>query len=374
MSESDSENGTPSGARIDRENRTVDGEWPLKRLNSDVVASGPRTSEDMTREQAYEAFTRIAYGDPAPETVGAFLVANRWKSNTPTELAGFVDAMREECERAEPDADPVDCGANYDGKGDTALLGVAAGLTAAAAGTPVVVHSGDRTPTQNGDAYKHVLDALGVETDLAPAASAAMVDETGFGFYYQPRFNPLVADLREMRDQLGVRTPINTVETLANPANADVHLGSFFHLPFAKRVTNTLRESRTQSVSRVVMVQGLEGYDDVRPGYTKTAEWRGGDDIEESAIETAELGMDVEQADLEVDDVAEDSARVTEEVLTGERDGAFADAVALNAGLRIYAGGGADSVAEGTEAARDTLADGSAADALASLRDFEYEG
>ena len=361
-----------SEAKIDRENRTVDGDWPLKRLNSEVVASGPRTSEDMTREQAREAFTRLAYGAPAPSTAGAFLVANRWKSNTPTELAAFVDAMREECELAEPDVDPVDCGANYDGKAGTALLGVAAGVTAAAAGTPVVIHSGDRTPTKNGDAYKHVLDELGVETDLAPEASAAMVDETGFGFYYQSRFNPLVADLREIRDQLGVRTPINTVETLANPANADVHLGSFFHLPFAKRVTNTLRESETQSVSRVLMVQGLEGYDDVRPGYTKTAEWRGGD-IEEDAIETAAFGMDVERADLEVDDTATDSARVTEDVLAGERDGAFAAAVALNAGLRIYAGGGADTVAEATDAARDAVADGSTADVLASLREFEYE-
>ena len=360
------------------------GEWPLKRLNSEVVASGPRTAEDMTRAQALEAFTRVQHGDPAPSTLGAFLVANRWKSNTPTELAGFVDAMRTESVRtAEPDADPVDCGANYDGKGETALLGVAAGVAAAAAGTPVVAHSGDRTPTQNGDAYKHVLDELGVGTDLAPADSARMVDETGFGFYYQPRFNPLVADLRDVRDTLGVRTPINTVETLANPANADVHLGSFYHLPFAKRVTDTLRASETQSVSRVVMVQGLEGYDDVRPGYTKTAEWRadgdagigddatGDDGIVDGEIQTAEYGMDMERADLAVDDVAEDSARITEEVLAGEREDAFADATALNAGLRVYAGGGADTIAEGTEGARDAIADGRAADVLASLREFE---
>ena len=81
-----------------------------------------------------------------------------------------------------PTVAAVDCGANYDGKGRTAILGVIAGLIAAGAGTPVVVHSGDRVPTQKQDAYKHVLDALGVRTELQPAESAEMTDAVGFGF------------------------------------------------------------------------------------------------------------------------------------------------------------------------------------------------
>jgi len=44
-----------------------------------------------------------------------------------------------------------------------------------------------------------------------------MVDETGFGFYYQPAFNPAIDDLFDRRDQMGVRTFVNTIETLANP-------------------------------------------------------------------------------------------------------------------------------------------------------------
>ncbi|MEF8856684.1 MAG: anthranilate phosphoribosyltransferase, partial [Haloplanus sp.] len=157
---------------------------------TEVVGSGTKSAEDMTREQAAEAMRRIFDGDPDPTTLGAFWLANRWKHNTAEELAAFTDEMCARVEYATPDADPVDCGANYDGKGRTAILGVAAGVVAAGAGTPVVAHSGDRVPTQKQDAYKHVLDELGVATELTPHDSADMVDETGVGFYYQPAFNP----------------------------------------------------------------------------------------------------------------------------------------------------------------------------------------
>jgi anthranilate phosphoribosyltransferase len=80
--------------------------------------------------------------------------------------------------------------------------------------------------------------------------------------------------------------------------------------------------------------------------------------------------MDLEEDDLAVDDVAGDSAAVTEAVLAGERDGPFADAVALNAALRIYAREDVDSIDDGIEAARAAIDDGSAHDVLESLRSF----
>ncbi|MFD1647262.1 anthranilate phosphoribosyltransferase [Haloarchaeobius litoreus] len=348
------------------------GEWPLKRLMTEVVGSGHKSAEDMDRAQAREAFQRILGGEPDPTTLGAFWLANRWKRNNPEELAAYTDVMREESVvTAEPDCDPVDCGANYDGKGRTAILGVGAGIVAAAAGTPVVAHSGDRVPTQKQDAYKHVLDALGVRTELSPDESADMVDDTGFGFYYQPAFNPGIDELFERRDQMGVRTFVNTIETFANPANADVHLGSFYHLAFAKKTCNTFAASEELDVGKVVMFQGMEGYDDIRPGYTKVAEWRASEDeLTDYEIETAEFGMDFEEADLGVDDVAADSAAITEAVLSGVRDDQFADAIALNAAFRMYARDDVDSLDEGLELARETIASGDAAAVLEDLRAF----
>jgi anthranilate phosphoribosyltransferase len=349
------------------------GDWPLKRLMTEVVGSGHKSADDMSYEQAAEAMNRIFAGEPDPTTLGAFWLANRWKRNTAEELAAYTDRMCERVEYATPEADPVDCGANYDGKGETAILGVAAGVVAAAAGTPVVAHSGDRVPTQEQDAYKHVLDELGVRTELDPAESADMVDEHGFGFYYQPAFNPAVDDLADRRRQMGVRTFVNTIETLANPAGASVHLGSFYHLPFAKKVTDTFERSEHHDLDRVIMFQGMEGYDDIRPGYTKVAEWdaTGGEpSFVDYEIETAEYGMDFESEDLEVDDVAADSAAITEDVLSGERADHFADAIALNAAFRIYARNDVADLADGLEVAREAIDSGEADAVLEDLRAF----
>ncbi|MGQ3412521.1 anthranilate phosphoribosyltransferase [Natrinema sp. LN54] len=347
------------------------GDWPLKRLMTEVVGSGPKSADDMSREQAREAFQRILADEPDATTLGAFWLANRWKRNNPEELAAYTDVMREESVvTAEPEADPVDCGANYDGKHTSAVLGVGAGVVAAAAGTPVVVHSGDRVPTQKATAYKHVLDDLGVRTELEPSESADMVDETGFGFYYQPAFNPGIQDLYDRRDRMGVRTFVNTIETIANPANADVHLGSFYHLAFAKKLTDTLKASDQLDYSRAIFFQGMEGYDDIRPGYTKVAEWDEGEDLEDYEIETAEYGMAVEAEDLEVEDVTADSAAITEEVLAGDREDHFADAIALNGAFRMYARQDVESLEDGLEKARNVIADGSAQAVLEDLRAF----
>jgi anthranilate phosphoribosyltransferase len=332
------------------------------------VGTGPKSAGDMGYDEARHATQAILDGEPPETTLGAFLLANRWKTNTPEELAAFTDEITSRAERVEPDVDPIDCGANYDGKTETALLGVAAGVTAAAVGTPVVAHSGDRVPMSMGCAYRHVLDELGVRTETTPEESAELLDETGFGFYYRPSFSPEVAALHDRRHEMGVRTFINTVETLVNPAGADVHLGSFYHLAFAKRVCDTFTESRLQDPDRVVMFQGLEGYDEIRPGYTKVAEWNQGE-FDDYEIETADYGMDFDRDALTVGDVPRDSARVTEEVLAGERDDEFADAVALNAAFRVYARGDTETVDEALNDVREVLRDGKAAEVLGSVRE-----
>jgi anthranilate phosphoribosyltransferase len=101
------------------------------------------------------------------------------------------------------------------------------------------------------------------------------------------------------------------------------------------------------------------------------AEWTDGA-FTDYEIETAEYGMDFESDDLGVDpdDVAGDSAAITREVLAGDRDGDFADAVALNAAFRIYARADVDSLDAGLERAREAIASGDAAATLEELRAF----
>jgi anthranilate phosphoribosyltransferase len=100
------------------------------------------------------------------------------------------------------------------------------------------------------------------------------------------------------------------------------------------------------------------------------AVWDRGGEIDDFDIETPEHGMDFESEDLSVESVAADSATITEEVLSGARDDHFADAVAVNAALRIYAGGDADGIGAGLDAAWNAIESGAAADRLEALTAF----
>ena len=350
--------------------RSADESWTIKQLLTEVVGSGPRSAEDMSRAQAEAACHEILADTVNPTTLGAFLLANRWKGNTPTELAGFLDTMQlESVDTITPTVDVLDCGANYDGKTNSALLGVGAGLVAAASGAPVVVHSSDRMPASYGDTYKHVLDELDIPTEISPETSVSMVEEVGFGFYYQPRFNPGIHGLQDRREHLGVRSFFNTIETLANPAGASTHLGSFYHLTFAKKTIETVQESEHTEFDRVVMIQGMEGYDDIRPGNTKVAVGEDGD-IQSFDINAGTFDFEFSAEDLAVSAVARESARITKEVLEGRRQDHFADAIALNGAIRLFAHGAVETLDDAVERARASINEGKAAERLKALQTF----
>lgn len=349
---------------------TVNHEWALKELLTDVIGSGPNSATDMSKAQAASAMKHLLADDSDPVTIGAFLLANRWKRNTPEELASFIDVMRDlSVESTDVSVSPVDCGANYDGKTKTALLGVAAGIVAAAAGTPVVVHSANRIPATKGVTYRDVLADLRVETDITPTQSGAMVAETGFGFFYQSQFNPLVHQLLPRREALGVRSFLNTIETLANPANASCHLGSFFHRSFPEKIIDTIKASQSLEFDRVVMVRGLEGYDDARPERTTLIEWQDGS-IQERDINAASFGLSVTSEDLGVTDVRQESAMLTESVLNHSSPEPIIEAVTFNAALRMYTAQDVGSIEAGISKARDVIRDGRAQEVLAELRSF----
>ncbi len=338
----------------------------LKDLMS-KMGTGVKSSEDMNKKEARKAIKEILYKNPDPTVLGGFLVANRWKKNTPEELSSYLDVLRNTQEIFESSVDIVDCGANYDGKKETPILGFPAGIVSASNNSSIVVHSGDRIPTKKGDTYKHVLEKLDIITDIEPGESAKMVDKTGFGFYYQSRFNPLLDNLYKYRDKIGVRTFFNTIETLSNPGNSDIHIGSFYHIEFAKKIIETLKKSNIE-LDRILMFQGLEGYDDIRPGYTKVVEWDGS--LNDYTIESSDYGMDFDRKDLKVENVAKDTAKITKEVFNGERKDQFFDAICLNAAFRLYADRTVNEIKEGIEMSKNAIGDGLAKKTLKTLIEF----
>jgi len=91
-----------------------------------------------------------------------------------------------------------------------------------------------------------------------------------------------------------------------------------------------------------------------------------GASLTKSQLHPNDFGIDLAGVETLVGGDASENATFTMDVLKG-KDGPKLNVVLLNAGLGIYASGICDSIADGVEAARDSVSSGKAAQKLQAL-------
>lgn len=339
------------------------------------VGSGHKGAKDLTYDEAREAMNAVLDGAFHPITLGVFLLAERWKEESPEELAGFADAMRERCiTPPTPLPGALDSAGAYDGKTRTLNIAIPAALLAAAAGQPVLMHGATGIPTKMGVTTAHVLERLGIPVGDSPAQARDRLERTGLAYLHQPAFNPAVHALLELRLNVGKRTLVNTVEPLASPLGAGSHIGGIFHLNYGPLVAQSAAHAQVRPFARVLIVQGIEGSDEIRPGKAQLSEWRAGGEVVSTQVDSAALGLDCAIADAnaserEPETLIAESAQRIESLARGEAPTGYRDLVLLNAALRLYAGGLASTMEEGTQQARRALDNGGVGRVLTAWRE-----
>src|SRR6476646_7405432 len=124
--------------------------------------------EDLTREEARDAFAHILSGQATEAQIGGLLVGLAAKGTTVEELVGAATVMREKSVPVGCDGDGViidTCGTGGDVRG-TFNISTAAAIIVAAAGVRVVKHGNRSASSKSGSA--DVLEKLGVKLDLGP--------------------------------------------------------------------------------------------------------------------------------------------------------------------------------------------------------------
>ncbi len=178
--------------------------------------------EPLGRSEANFVMQQILTGAPSEIEVAALLGALAARGETPSEIAGFAEAMRGEALtlplEPEESASLVDtCGTGGDASG-TFNISTAAALVAAAAGASVAKHGNRAVTSRCGSA--DVLEALGIPVDLTPQAAADSLRRHRFAFLHAPALHPTMRAVMPIRRALGVRTLFNIVGPLTNPAGA----------------------------------------------------------------------------------------------------------------------------------------------------------
>src|SRR5215467_13854092 len=117
------------------------------------IAKGPKTSKDLTWDEAKRAMQALIEGQATAAQAGAFLVAMRFKMESVTELASFTAAARSYVAPLpiSREVGVVDL-PSYAGKQDTFHALAGAAIVAAAAGASILMHGYDGIPGRLGNA------------------------------------------------------------------------------------------------------------------------------------------------------------------------------------------------------------------------------
>ena len=286
-------------------------------------------------EAAAELMDEVTEGRLPASQLAAMLVALSMKGYSAQEIAGFASVLARKKQRLERRGVVVDtCGTGGDGLATFNISSLAA-LVVASCGTRVAKHGnrGVSSPTGSADFFA----ALGVDTGLTPHQAAALLEQTGFAFLFAPTYHGAMRHAAAVRAELGIKTVLNLLGPLVNPAEAEYQLIGVYDRELCEPVA---RAARLLGVRRVLVVHGADGQDEISvTGPTHMAEIGEDDQCHERAFDPA--ACDIAPATLAElkGGGAADNAALAHELLAGGGPAALRDAVALNAGAALYVAG-----------------------------------
>jgi anthranilate phosphoribosyltransferase len=325
--------------------------------------------ENLTREEAREAFLYIMSGEASEAQIGGLLVGLAAKGTTVEELVGAATVMREKVVPVVCDDVGVvldTCGTGGDVR-HTFNISTAAALITAGAGVKVVKHGNRSASSQSGSA--DVLEKLGVKIETTAQQLRACFDRANICFAFARAHHPAMRFVGPARTALGIPTIFNLLGPLTNPGRARHQLLGVFAPELTDRLAEVLRELGSE---RAWVVHADDGLDELSTlGPTRISELREGR-VHTWKLEPRELGIDYARlSDLQVRDVRE-SADVIARLLGGER-GPARDIALLNCAAALVVAGACQDVGEGLKLASQTLDNGAARRALEGLVRFSNQ-
>lgn len=289
--------------------------------------------QNLDSDTCHHALNAMLLPDANPVQTAAFLVLLRAKTESPSELAGMIDALKQKMIVLPTKHKVLDIvGTGGDGA-NTINISTGSAILAASCGVKIVKHGNRAVSSLAGSA--DVLEALGVTIESTPEKISSSVDEIGIGFCFSPSFHPAMAKLRALRKQLNIATTFNLLGPLLNPASPAHFLLGVFDESLLKLMAEALQHT---GVDRSIVVHGC-GIDEISClGPAKIIEVTPSG-LNESIIDPEKFGMPL----CSITDLQGGNAQTNAQLLlgtfSGKRSGkyrAIADTLILNAAVGLY--------------------------------------
>ncbi len=308
----------------------------------------------------------IMAGAATQAQTAAFLTALRMKGETVEEIVAFAEVMRENCLQIHPRVAGrlVDtCGTGGD-RVKTFNVSTAAAFVAAGAGVSIAKHGNRSFTSQSGSA--DVLEKLGVNLNVEPAAVACVIEQVGIGFMFAPAFHPAMKHAAQPRKELGIRTVFNLLGPLTNPARANAQVIGVHDQALTTKLAYALK---SLGCEEAMVVHGLDGLDEISTTGKTAIAWLREGEVATLEASPQDFGVAPAQPAELKGGTPQENAEMLFHILrdrTSARD-AKKDLVLVNAAAGIIVGGAAEDFGYAMNVACKSVDSGAAYEKLKNL-------
>lgn len=191
-----------------------------------IIGKGKNGARSLSYDESYQAFNMILRQEVLDVQLGAFLMLLRVKEESVDELAGFVQATRDQLNFAPLNVD-LDW-SSYAGKRKHYPWFLLAALTLAQHGYKIVMH-GAAGHTINRVYTESVLQYFGYPICHTEQQIHREMATRNFAYLPLAVISPVLDELISLRNIMGLRSPIHTLARLINPFNAKATVQAIFH-------------------------------------------------------------------------------------------------------------------------------------------------
>ena len=332
-------------------------------LDKKVVLEKLQAGVDLDFEEAAEFMDELTEGALSPVFISAVLTGLNCKGAAAAEIAGCASVLKRKKTGINAERPLLDtCGTGGDGMHSFNISSFAA-LIASACGAKVAKHGNRAVSSKSGSADFY--SELGIRYKLTPAQSEQLLNENGFAFLFAPLYHGAMRHAGPVRQELGVKTIMNLLGPLVNPAEADCQLIGVYDRELCPVMAEA---ARLTGVKRVMVVHSDDGLDEISPAASSRVymiDENG--DVNDFVFNPADAGFTGYRTEDLGGGSARQNASAAMALLSGGGNDTVRAACILNAGAALMAAGISSSIEEGCESARDALDSGRVSEKIKSL-------
>lgn len=323
--------------------------------------------KDLSEEQASLFMENLTDGTLDERVTAAILTAIAAKGPAASELAGCAKVLLKKRRVLPISGDSLAeiVGTGGDGKGSFNISSMSA-LVAASCGQPMAKHGNRAVSSKSGAA--DFFEALGFKIDGTPEKTAELIEKTDFGFLMAPVYHSAMRFAGPVRRALGVKTIMNVLGPLSNPAGAKYQVLGVYSKDLLEPVA---RAAKSLGAERVMVITSEDGFDEISP-CSRTFVYQINRDGKEYKyiIDPAKMGITGCDEEELAGGTGEENARLAMDLLNGCGRKTIRAAVGLNAGAVLYIAGKAKTLVDGYNMALAAIDDGRVAQKIEQVKEL----